>query len=342
MTLVGLSSDAVRIDWSPTLPSTTEVTFEIDSEWKLESLRLVFDDALPYAWDGAASFDGTTHERRRLRWRDEPTAIDASRVLEGERKFLELVLERDVTGSTFSACEANRENSGDGKSLAAGKRVAFHWNAEEAFYEVEPRGENALDAGQRARLTFDDVGAALAPGRAMSPGQAWRCDGRVLGELLEPGGAFEFESPGDGLRPWASSDWFAHDEQVRVEFARVFEDEGGRVAQLHFTAKSKFERDRSGDLGLQWELGYFTSRNSAAVSERVDLEVAGEVFWDLERNRARSIDARFVVRRELTVTLGYGRLEAAWSGVQRVRGSWRSPDESERAVANADDDDARR
>jgi hypothetical protein len=340
-------SDALRIDWSPTLPSTTEVTFEIDAEWKLESGALL-DDAAP-AWDLTRQYGGRLIEHRRLRWRETLTSIDGEHACSGEREFLEAGLVRSAVGATVSAGETDRELACDANAIPGGARVAFRWNAEERAYEVESLGETPLDPHERSRMTFGADFGELAVGRAVAPGQTWWCDARVLVEVLEPGGAFQFREDGrDAVRPWLSRDVAASREgELRVELVQVREDASSRLAQLQVTGKTMLERDRSADLSAHAACFFFGPPARSTITERIQLELAGEVLWDVDRARARSLDLRLAVRREQVAQAWfYGNdpltFEIVWRGAQRLRGEWRSLDDVTGADANADDDEALR
>ncbi|MCC6408247.1 MAG: hypothetical protein IT453_13875 [Planctomycetes bacterium] len=331
--------DRVRID-AIVAPGRTVVSFDVESEWRLDTFTLRFDDAELGApgWDLAQGLDRTARERVRLRWSDSVEATDGARSLVGQCRFVELELERDASGSFIAPERVDRTRPLLARSPLVGRDANYAWDSERASHACtvvpDPTSPAAADA---LRPTVVDELAELAPGRAVGRGSAWHVDANVLGALLEPGAAFEFEDElGGVVRPWSTrGDVEAQDADLRVELRDVLETEAGRFAELALRGRVEWERDRTPDLADERpKLAFYPARPDSVV-ETVGVAATGRVHWDLARGVPAEVDIEFELHRtqRIVVPTGSGSrmvLDLAWSGTQRVSGRFRPASDSER------------
>lgn len=323
--------ERVRID-AIVEPGRTAVSVDVESEWQLDSLKTRIGNLEFSAgtWKGAPTFDGGGREHVKLRWSESIETTDGVRALTGECSFAELRLDRDVHGSFVRPERADRTSPLRARATCEDVRSNYRWNPNDASYACTLVADPPSEQPAPPRPNLGDELAELAPGRAVACGTVWHVDARLLGVLLEPGAAFEFQDElGEVVRPWSTrADVETKAADLRVELRRVFETDAGRFAELALRGSVEWERDRTADLADERPALTFYNVRPDVVRETIELEAHGRVTWDLARGRPAELEVEFELHRaqHVGVDLHDGEelaLELAWSATQRVTGSFR-------------------
>ena len=137
----------------------------------------------------------TSHREEELHFIDRYRKVEGGRVLELERSFEDLSLERRVL---YELEGADMNDSGDDstapESELEGERVLFALDRQSGDYKASFLGEGPHPRGELLTGLVEGTDlVGFLPGEPVEPGASWTVPAEAFGELFAPGGDLAFE-----------------------------------------------------------------------------------------------------------------------------------------------------
>ncbi len=172
----------------------------------------------------------------------------------------------------------------DSEAEADGAEVEFSWNAEEERFDrrmLDVKKQPLEIEQYDAQLSL----AAFLPDEPVGIGSEWSLEVGALEALLEPGGAAELNTPHDPEQE--AFERLSSSGELRAVLKSVREQEGVRVAVISLSATYNSREQRPTNLDR-----VPVASGSALESTSRDLELEGELLWNLDAGRAVSLELK--------------------------------------------------
>lgn len=266
---------------------------------------------------------------RKIVVEDEYRALRAGAPKELVRSFEDLAHEFecsiDISGSELSHQE---EGELDAASALEGTRVLFTWNDDTEVYDKRYVDEEDGDVELLEELEEDMDLRALLPEGEVDAGDDWQIAPSAFLTVLQPGGdlglelgrgeterSSEMSAAGLDPRMAGALEAFlgtpSDDSEVSAKLVEVREVDGRRIAIVALTAELETSSNRT-ELYEAWMRQYDPDEEGVVVELQEALvtcecKLAGELAWDVEAGRARSLelagDAIVTLKRSVSVDL---------------------------------------
>jgi hypothetical protein len=293
--LVAVAPPTERIAFQPGKGTALAKNFDVHQEFTLEDSEIKVNGAVqkqPDDVEMAMSMD--TH----VALGDVYADVDGGRVTKLARKYEKL----SGAGNMSMDMGALGNQSRDLKleSELEGRTVVFAWDADQSAYT--PRfDEHGGDAALLENLVEDFDLRGFVPGAAVEIGATWKVDVTALRTALAPG-------TGHALLPARGGEERMSDMvQRNMDFAALFresasrtldarfesmhEADGRRIATISIEGKVHAQHDATDEArrGIEAQKGDDKAPEMQKVLVDVQIEVSGELEWDLDGGHARSL-----------------------------------------------------
>lgn len=178
-----------------------------------------------------------------------------------------------------------------------GQTVMFSWDDEEeewsmAFAE-DSEGDEELLEGLEAEVFF----LGLLPESEVDEGDTWEIEPRAFLEATNPGGDMPWDEDEEEDEEGGDTEEQMLDNlegTVTAEFVGLAEEDGAELATIRFTASltSEFDEEEeqseeTGEMGMEVE---------AVTTMSFEIELEGEMIWDMGAGRIRSLSLSGPIR----------------------------------------------
>lgn len=293
--LLSIAPNAERIAFRPAAGTALTKSFAVKQEFTLEDSEIKINGSVQKQPDDV---EMSMTMKTNVVLADVFAAVDGERVTRLSRTYETL----SGNGNMTTDMGAFGSNSRDLEleSELEGQAVVFEWDPTAAAYT--PRFEK--DGGKKDLLTglvedFDLRG--FLPPSAVEPGTTWKVDVVALRNVLAPG-------TGHALRPKrGGSERMSEMVQGNSDFAQLFAGSAAREFDARFEGLREADGRRIGVISLSGKISADYDTTEAArrgaqkpasgdavpdfqkVGVRVEIELSGELEWDLDGGHARSL-----------------------------------------------------
>ena len=279
-----VSVRAPELRFAPAEGTTLRYSLDQDMELKLvEASQRFVVDGEEHASDDGDVPDITITEHEHQAYADIYTKAKDGRPQRIERRYEELASTRAQSGSTPDGEDIDEKE--DRSSDLEGADVVFAWDEDasewkKSFGEASADRDEDLLEGIEAEVFF----AELLPKDDVAVGATWEIDPRTFLEATSPGGQIPWDddTPDDDTNDKMLE---AVEGSVTAELVG-FADEGGtRLATIRFRAELSSEFD---DSPSAEELEEVEFDITVEQTLKIELELEGELVWDVKAGHARS------------------------------------------------------
>lgn len=294
-TLVAVAPGTEVIDFRPAQGTELRKSFEVKQEFTLEDSEIRVNGSIQKQPE---DIEMSMSMQTRVVLGDVYAAVGEGRVTRLVRTYDELAGEGNMTMDMGAFGSNSRDLTLE--SELEGQTVVFEWDGERGQYA--PRFEE--QEGKRellASLVEDFDLRGFLPSATVEVGSAWKVDVVALRNVLAPG-------TGHSLRPEpGASERMSQMVQENMDFATLFresaareldarfeglrEADGRRIAVIALSGKVNAAHDATEEArrGVQKPASGDSVPDLQKVSVQVEIEVTGELEWDLDGGHARSL-----------------------------------------------------
>lgn len=281
LALVAAPAETLR--FAPAEGSSLVKTFTSESQAEAAQIKITVDgQELPPEVLGEMRL--AFQQKQKLVVTDRWVKTAGGRPLELDRTYDELVQTEHNVSKMPGMAEEKVEEKVETSELE-GATVRFSWNSTNEAYEAafagEERGEELLE-----ELEEDLDFRGFLPSEAVEVGDTWDLEGRAFRAFLSPGGILHFREEGqeeeddDG---GASKQFTENLEgKGKATFENVREKDGRRLARIVIEAQLK------------------SSAEDAGLDAQMELDVEGQILWDLDAKRIDSLELEGDMRATMT------------------------------------------
>lgn len=293
--LLSVAPSAERVAFRPAAGTTLTKSFAVKQEFTLEDSEIKINGSVQKQPDDV---EMSMTMRTNLALADVYAAVDGERVTKLVRKYETVAGSGNMT-MDMGAFGSNTRDL-ELESELEGQTVIFDWDAGRAVYV--PRFEKTEGKRELLATLLEDFDLrGFLPATVVEPGTTWKVDVVALRNVLALG-------TGHSLRPKrGGSERMTEMVQGNSDFAELFaqsasrtfdarfdglrEVDGRRICVISVTGKvsADYDTTEAARRGVQKPASGDAVPDFQKVGVHVEIELAGELEWDLDGGHARSL-----------------------------------------------------
>jgi hypothetical protein len=261
--------------------TTLQKTFTREMKLESKSFRIVVDGE-EHPIEGLGDIRISIEDSSRIDVTDHYLAMGKGRPMKLQRTFDKIAESEHQRAHPKGNEPGDADHERKEESELEGKTVLFTWNDEGSQFDVS-FAEGKDDEGLLAELDEDMDLRFLLPTTHVAEGQSWDLEPKVFASVLAPGGDLKLEEneEKDDSNAKIGKEVCKHLEgKAHATWKGVRTEDGRELGVIALAADLKSEGDAEGK-----------GEHAGKTHFRVEIELEGELLWDLAAGHFRSFQA---------------------------------------------------